>query len=1243
MSAPPGPKTVQEDAKQRAEKWLQDSQYLQQVPYDWLPVLSALCERSSDLNQFQVAVPPPAPTTPAYQPSPDPFSAKPKKDVFHTQWDPTKMAPKTVGSGSYDYVVYIPEWTHPDWDDSYWYGVYGARYRNVNEDATVNLRPQLRTTDAIKNPTVYAKRFGIPPGQTGGRSRTSPTLSNTRDPFVDYANQIAMLSDEEKAAAIAKSRELWATSGGASNANARRIIDPDILAPLLSGSGAMSNAEFANALQDAIATNGLSLDMFVETMNAQNPLVVQAHGNFLQQVADDQDWQRLLFHDLTTDELIRDNVHTMSNDYFSNLQGPVHPLLAREKWVDCSFKGATLLTPRFMYSLGNNREEWDVRTNDVLWAALQPALLMVTKWLNMDHPFLAALMDMNTRQIVDPQRDPRPPGSFPTYLTKIHYHHAVDPRTSWPPIAQLRTLGYNWVQRTLEVLNQTLQFDIGTGYRTYHQDRVEEHYTNITYGCTQSNSTAGNTFIEIKLAAELMWPLLAEEYSASEKMNCSFNIAATLIHEFAHAANGAHRFLTVEPAFDAPGQSAEITSNLRLLGTMLWDTNICDVEHFFGDMAESELGYAAEGEVLGYNIENLLAGREFKESSRFVASQAIMTLAERYPTHQYPNQPNPKKLLHSRGPAERYFSTLPLDYVAKFFRQEFWDNDVKLYGHEALKQMPDGIMRKSLMARGPLDAALTTSFFSTGDYDFLDRLPVVLGSNGYPILKAYMLSAVRHMLLRRQLTVTWQREVESWKVDIVAPLGAHVRELTKLLKRAKGLNAIAYSSPAAQTNYYNNYVITHNNEVAAGKRTDPIVSMQVWLQRLWGEVNASFGNGGYIMRRLSSTHRDMQDDIAFLQRMIFDFFNISPELRGSIFDQANAPNYGPIGLAYARMITFNQDALNTATTVQSIGSMPSMASIKNEWDQWAARFRANAQMYLQLTEMVNQRDHIMPGDMTMKTKFSQLPSSYLKNRHERLEKLAIQTYNTLEPRIRKAVDDWNDVYRKYKDTAIFPDASQRQDLDDLMKTIDTSVAATTFDALGDGTTGFSDSAAAGGGMFTFVPPVGGTTGTADDLGIVDLSGAASLPSTSAAAPPAPAVPSYVAFGTVATPNNPLAATPARRDEASGTGPGARPFANFTQSQLQIAAQTGASMTNFSFGPGGSLAGSSGGGGGAFGAASSGERTGPFPSAYANASTTSADVRYMELMAILNGPDPGAGTSLPAAGPYRDPRGPDDEP
>lgn len=92
-------------------------------------------------------------------------------------------------NGDWNYVEYVPAWTDPDWDERYvWTGTNAPAWpadhplakQYAKPGLMQTLRPALRDSDNVLNPSAVAKRWGIYPYRTGqtqlnGSSGLTPT------------------------------------------------------------------------------------------------------------------------------------------------------------------------------------------------------------------------------------------------------------------------------------------------------------------------------------------------------------------------------------------------------------------------------------------------------------------------------------------------------------------------------------------------------------------------------------------------------------------------------------------------------------------------------------------------------------------------------------------------------------------------------------------------------------------------------------------------------------------------------------------------------------------------------------------------------------------------------------------------------------------------------------------------------------------------------------------------------------
>lgn len=227
--------------------------------------------------------------------------------------------PKQPGDGSWDFVVYVPEWTDPAWDPA-WERIYGTDKKKARPqlDVLQSLRPALRPEDAVRNPTPYARRWGIPGDRNDGRSRTSPTFSRTRDfgAVVDdnIANQI--MDDAMRARCVAETQRLIAQGQTAYRGPG---IAPEVMDQYRQHVGIPSQEEIRTGAVQA----GVPFERYIETLH---PQVRDLYRGLIDEVLDDEDYQRIMFFDMTSDEMYRNNVFTMSdNEKYSLTPLNLHP------------------------------------------------------------------------------------------------------------------------------------------------------------------------------------------------------------------------------------------------------------------------------------------------------------------------------------------------------------------------------------------------------------------------------------------------------------------------------------------------------------------------------------------------------------------------------------------------------------------------------------------------------------------------------------------------------------------------------------------------------------------------------------------------------------------------------------------------------------------------------------------------------------------------------------------------------
>ncbi|KAI0846667.1 hypothetical protein F5Y00DRAFT_271802 [Daldinia vernicosa] len=989
--------------------------------WDWQPFFEALVEGNIAAHGVSVVFPPD---------DADQMGSPAEAD----RWRDSHIAvrgkvPKPPGSGSWNYTWYIPEWSHPDFDPSYTVSYVKGFRMSGSRDPVVRLHPALRPQDQIHRPTEWAKRFGIYPGEFGGRSRLSPTLSATRDPWEDYANQVNLLPEEARRKLAQETKDAAIKAG--KSLPPEGYIDKAALENLMNTEERMTGQQLRVKMASYLTNDHVPLNLqveppttleeFVDDLRKNYPQILTAHKTYFQKALDDQDYQRIVFHDMTSDEMVYNNIYTQSDDAICDLEGPVHA------WRDSSSKGADRFDPRFLYNLNGVREEWDMRTNDTLWAAMQPALLLLSKMLLSGHPGIQALMDLRTRykipdHLVADRDNPRTPNLVGYRPVE---EMVLDLKNSWPEMIALNNMGYDFIENTWRVLFYCLRFEISCAWFEPTEsddadaiDGVKETKT-LVYGVTQASGSGRDTVISIWIAAELIWPLLVPQYSQSEKLTASFLVASTLMHEFAHAVNCAQCILTSDLFFSRfPGQPPETAFLLRQLANVLWDVDVEDGDPFWDGLGVAELGFDLERSVWGF-LTNVMLSGSFIRPSRQIASMPLVAEANPYPVARNPPPPGAIRvgpIKNADFPTENYCHPIPIDYMAQFFRESFWTDVYPTWGPEAMKLSPKDRLLKTTMSTSWVHAPMGEKYYGKAEWWFLSFVYRTLVKNDYHILGEYLRRQAWHLIMPSILSLRWEYDCQQWDIEIIMPLNSHIMTLNNEIEKGQEISRVCGLD---YDNLFETYVTQHNRNILSGANPT-LMSFVQWSQMYEQNREEYFAVGGIIMRELSATYRAFMKDLAYLQRVMVDFLSLEFNARAHIYTNNGAADKGPLGVMYRHI----QEAFEWSQHFVGILNMYSNSAttehLQHEWVLWETRYRSCYMAYTDLMEMLGDPNRWDPEDISWKRRFTTVPSSYWKNRMDRLGVLAHRQYVKLDPRIRHVFDECEAIMERSQGSGSLP-------------------------------------------------------------------------------------------------------------------------------------------------------------------------------------------------------------------------------
>ncbi|KAF4997169.1 hypothetical protein FGRMN_4064 [Fusarium graminum] len=547
-----------------------------------------------------------------------------------------RAPPKIPAQGRYDFVQYCPAWTDPDWQDE---GPQREKSVFKIRDAIFDrLRPALLPRDQFQNPSTYAQRFSVFPGRTDGRSRTSPTRAESRLLFPANA--------EVK--------------------TGKQLFD-----------------RFEQLAQQA----GEDVEEYMERTRPDLQSLSEVEQQYMQQYEDlivDENWQAILFGSLTMDEIHAEGYFTMSNTEDSELSGPLYELFARDRWLDTRKFGDSKDWPRYMYTLDGQREEWDPRTNDRVWDAMQPALQLATRFLMLEDSFILGLQDITNRLL--------------RKLKFVRDINPVDPTRVYGA-KQLKDTGVDVWAANFEVLYQIFEIRLGSGFD--FDGKAKQHISGRQRAPIFFNQ---GDKISVDIDCELVWPLIVDKYTKSEKLMASLTLATTLAHEMMHAFNtAAHKWIR-DPSSVGITTSRQVVACNTLAGELIDPVHGDHYEEpYFENDASTEVGHAFETHVLGGGYWSWVhSSLSVTERPPLLQTAGGLVAHCTHPEGGL-NWPPFLTRPYIRGFRINHF--VRFEDVKKYFTNSFWNVSIHKYGTAALREPSK---RPHKISYNPMDVAFTS-------------------------------------------------------------------------------------------------------------------------------------------------------------------------------------------------------------------------------------------------------------------------------------------------------------------------------------------------------------------------------------------------------------------------------------------------------------------------------------------------------------------------------------------------------
>ncbi|ETS75956.1 hypothetical protein PFICI_12900 [Pestalotiopsis fici W106-1] len=938
--------------------------------YDWLPFLTALFERNNFTGETGV----------------------------------------TTSEGSSAYEIYVPEWTRPGFRNDRELVLPDWEFIERSElDAPKSLRPALLPQDIDQTHSGHDQKWGAYLGQSDSQSRLESANGVSRKARLALQVILDNASSEEKDRMIDSTRARGLRPLFKVDNTAAIAIEVLEEWRVTKEKPLWSDMSMHPDMQQNLRTTDFS--------KLQNPHIKmkEPYEKLFTNTKEDENWQRFLFKGLTMDELITEDIHTMSDSVTHNLDmnQPLHPLLERNKWEDPFARTSQHDNPRYFYVGNGGKKEWNARRNNEVWEALQPSLQFASRVLNQNPKFWQAIKDLRTRLPIDPNLDRR---VLPRTrcLWKMVPVDDVNSEYIPAPVASLHQKHFDFVAQVDRILENGLRFRIvdGHNYPPHNSrnfldnkhDRTWDPQIREFYGFTEAEERTPGQF-EILLSAQMIWPLLVPEYRACEKLCCHFMIAVTILHELMHATHFATAFMCGALGKKyPPNHCSRVSELLEQAGAQLFDMTHADGEPFWKNDAWAELGSAFEYETFGM-LTCALPVPGF--TSRMITLQPLFLEGYSYPTvfcddHRY---------LPVARPIIDFSQPIRIDWLATRFDQGWWDEQVVRYGLDTAGRMTNPANSYyTLMAYDWADEEVLAEMMGEDNYAFMKTVWTLLHRRGMPVLADYckglIWSAVPLFGIKSRLRAEYQQRVvhNFWGIE-VDPMPKAMEEL-----QTAGWLGLRILECWSNRNHEEGFREWKEN-IPGQRNACRNQDLSSWRKKMNKHFEEYFTEHGVVPQHVAKIHHIYVREFGKLEQYIHEYFRQGhQESRSYLWPSDEGQSSDEFDWVVLTLAGYRKTASDIRDLVTGIGQHPVLQNTEvPRWtNPWAEVFDAFFQTADPLYEglMADRRQQLPAADIHHLLSNIKAPSSIWLSRRQQIMNLAHQQYRLASEEIRATVDEF---------------------------------------------------------------------------------------------------------------------------------------------------------------------------------------------------------------------------------------------
>lgn len=468
---------------------------------------------------------------------------------------------------------------------------------------------------------------------------------------------------------------------------------------------------------------------------------------------------------------------------------------------------------------------------------------------------------------------------------------------------------------------------------------------------------------------------------------------------------------TLEFSLYDPAQTREISELLFTWWQASTDVECGRGEPWWRDDVQCELGWAFEREFWGDSVVVLAGEQSGYRRSKHLQALPLGVMAQR---HQHASYGAATDVLR-RGayPVEDYYCPVPIDYMAKFFTDGFWETEWPRHGPAAFKRLPPDRQHLGLMLPTWYPERALQAIFGADTWRFFRVVIRSLRRFGHSIMAEYLNQIVWEVRGFHSLRNRWMLDIQAWEIPDATWVALN-EELDETTERVQQ-RWLAYSSPT--DDMYQAWL--------SGK-PPPYPDRQQWVQIMLNDFKDLVRDGGPYFAQIEAVHRMARGELRVMERMVFEFLTVRKGQRCYVYRPDSDSD--PLLALVNRMVEYKDVIDEHQSKLDDLQMCAVLACETDRITAWCAYLDQDSQRLEHLCNLVLSEWQVDDNEAKrLREALPTVPSALYEKRAKRLKKLAMREYTQLDYRIRAGIDEFYSKIEFWVGKMVQPDPMKQLD------------------------------------------------------------------------------------------------------------------------------------------------------------------------------------------------------------------------